>query len=192
MLTPKSFQYSITCLANSPTRIAKLIDVRLNFFPTTLARCVGFRYWRFDWTSPCLWSSLSVSVSCSDFIFFCIIITWNETTVTGTTSYKNLEWWVVVGKTNKERREPWSSGYGRRLTFQRLWVRIPVPSAAWTWHIFILICCKNCNDVCLKRPKINKKEAGVGPFKKRPIKKKFHQLYAQIFCLFDDCTIPPR
>ena len=107
MLTPKSFQYSITCLANSPTRIAKLIDVRLNFFPTTLARCVGFRYWRFDWTSPCLWSSLSVSVSCSDFIFFCIIITWNETTVTGTTSYKNLEWWVVVGKTNKERREPW-------------------------------------------------------------------------------------
>ena len=31
--------------------------------------------------------------------------------------------------------------------------------------IFVtLICCKNC-VVCLKRPKINKKEAGVGPFK---------------------------
>ena len=34
-------------------------------------------------------------------------------------------------------------------------------------HFFTLICCKNC-IVCLKRPKINKKEAGVGPnFKKK-------------------------
>ena len=32
-------------------------------------------------------------------------------------------------------------------------------------HFFTYICCKNCN-VCLKRPKINEKEAGVGPFKK--------------------------
>ena len=24
--------------------------------------------------------------------------------------------------------------------------------------------CKNCNEVCLKRPKINEKEAGVGLF----------------------------
>ena len=31
-------------------------------------------------------------------------------------------------------------------------------------HFFIHICCKNCNDVCLKRTKINEKEAGVGPF----------------------------
>ena len=30
-------------------------------------------------------------------------------------------------------------------------------------HFFTYICCKNCN-VCLKRPKINKKEAGIGPF----------------------------
>ena len=29
-------------------------------------------------------------------------------------------------------------------------------------HFFTFICCKNCN-VCLKRPKINEKEAGVGP-----------------------------
>ena len=29
---------------------------------------------------------------------------------------------------------------------------------------FTLICCKNCIDVCLKRPKINGKEAGDGPF----------------------------
>ena len=34
-------------------------------------------------------------------------------------------------------------------------------------HFFTYICCKNCNDVCLKRPKINKKEAGVGPFFKK-------------------------
>ena len=30
---------------------------------------------------------------------------------------------------------------------------------------FTFTCCKNCN-VCLKRPEINEKEAGVGPFKK--------------------------
>ena len=30
-------------------------------------------------------------------------------------------------------------------------------------HFFTYICCKNCN-VCLKRSKINEKEAGVGPF----------------------------
>ena len=33
-------------------------------------------------------------------------------------------------------------------------------------HLFTYICCKNCNDVCMKRPKINEKEAGDGPFKK--------------------------
>ena len=30
-------------------------------------------------------------------------------------------------------------------------------------HFFTWICSKNC-IVCLKRPKINEKEAGVGPF----------------------------
>ena len=39
-----------------------------------------------------------------------------------------------------------------------------------SWHrildgrFFTYICCKICNDVCLKRPKINEKEARVGPF----------------------------
>ena len=33
-------------------------------------------------------------------------------------------------------------------------------------HFFTYICCKNCT-VCLKRPKINGKEAVVGPFKKQ-------------------------
>ena len=32
---------------------------------------------------------------------------------------------------------------------------------------FTLICCKNCNDICLKRPKINKKEAGSAHFIKK-------------------------
>ena len=30
---------------------------------------------------------------------------------------------------------------------------------------FTLIFCKNCNDVCLKRPKISEKEVEVGYFK---------------------------
>ena len=32
-------------------------------------------------------------------------------------------------------------------------------------HIFTYICCKNYDDFCLKRPKINEKEAGIGPLK---------------------------
>ena len=60
-------------------------------------------------------------------------------------------------------REPRSSGYGRRLMFWRSWVRIPVLCTIWTF--FTLICCENC-IVCLKRPKINKKEAVVGSIKK--------------------------
>ena len=60
-------------------------------------------------------------------------------------------------------QEPWSSGYGKRLTFQRLWVRILAQYTGWTF--FTYYCCTNCN-FCLKRPKINEKEAGLGPFKK--------------------------
>ena len=36
-------------------------------------------------------------------------------------------------------------------------------------HFFTLICWKNYIDVCLKRSKINKKEVGNGPFKKKTI-----------------------
>ena len=42
-------------------------------------------------------------------------------------------------------REPWSSGYGKRLTFQRSWVRFPAPYTGWTFFTFI--CFKNCK-VC--------------------------------------------
>ena len=38
-------------------------------------------------------------------------------------------------------------------------------------HFFTCICRKNCN-VCLKRPKINEKEAVVGPFFLKKIKNK--------------------
>ena len=31
-------------------------------------------------------------------------------------------------------------------------------------HFFTYICCKNCNDIWLKWPKINEKEAANGPF----------------------------
>ena len=49
--------------------------------------------------------------------------------------------------------------------FRRWWVRIPAPYTGWTFfsNIFVV---KMCN-VCLKRPKINEKEAGVGPFFKK-------------------------
>ena len=43
-------------------------------------------------------------------------------------------------------------------------------------HFFTYICCKNCN-VCLKRSKINEKEAGVGPF----LKKLEDHLYKGLF-----------
>ena len=36
-------------------------------------------------------------------------------------------------------------------------------------HFFAYTCCKNYIDVCLKRLKINEKEAGVGPFLKKTV-----------------------
>ena len=58
-------------------------------------------------------------------------------------------------------REPWSSGYGRRLMLLRSWVRIPVPYTGSTF--LTLICCKIVLMFVWKRPKINEKEAGDGP-----------------------------
>ena len=46
--------------------------------------------------------------------------------------------------------------------FKKLWVRIQAPYSGWTFsHRFVVKIV-----VCLKRPKINEKEAGDGPFKK--------------------------
>ena len=53
-------------------------------------------------------------------------------------------------------REPWSSGYGRRLVFKRSWVRIPALYTGWTFFTFIY--CKNC-IVCLKKTE-NKRKRG--------------------------------
>ena len=37
------------------------------------------------------------------------------------------------------KKEPWSSGYGKRLSFQRSWIRIPAPYTGWTFfHIYLL------------------------------------------------------
>ena len=61
-------------------------------------------------------------------------------------------------------REPWSSGYMRRLMFLQSWVRIPVLYTRWTF--FTLICCKIVLMFVWKRPKINEKEPGMAHFKK--------------------------
>ena len=45
---------------------------------------------------------------------------------------------------------------------QRSWIRIPAPNTGRIF--FTYICCKNCNDVCLKRPKINDKRGRGWPF----------------------------
>ena len=80
---------------------------------------------------------------------------WKQTDITWNDLPKHVQ------KTRKNL--PWFSGYGRRLMYNRSWVRIPAPWTGWTWHFFSLICCSNC-IACLKRPKINEKSAGVGPF----------------------------
>ena len=56
-------------------------------------------------------------------------------------------------------QEPWSSGYVRWLMYEgcgfESWHHI-------LDHFFTYICCKNWNDVCLKRPKINNKRGRWG------------------------------
>ena len=48
-------------------------------------------------------------------------------------------------------------------------------------HFCTFICCKNCNDVCLKkRPKINEKEAGVGPFLEEMDSQGFRSFLSQL------------
>ena len=66
------------------------------------------------------------------------------------------------------RREPRSSGYGRRLMSEGC--GFESQHRRLDGHFFTYICCKNCN-ICLKRPKINENEAKVGPF----LKTVFHQ-----------------
>ena len=60
---------------------------------------------------------------------------------------------------------PWPSVYGRQLMFGRSWVWIPAPYTGWKWHYSHWFVVKIV-IVCLTRPKINRKEARVCPFKK--------------------------
>ena len=59
---------------------------------------------------------------------------------------------------NTKGREPWSSGYGWHLNFERLWVQIPAPYTGWT---FLNIDFLYQFIVCVKRLKINQKR-GLG------------------------------
>ena len=50
-------------------------------------------------------------------------------------------WRIVVDQVTDDPvgREPWSSGYGRRLVFKRLWVQIPALYTGWKFfHIYLL------------------------------------------------------
>ena len=102
-----------------------------------------------------------------------IFLSLKSTRTTTTAATTRRRWWSkTVGKRRQKTatatlqltlighgREPWSSGYERRLTFQRLRVLIAAPYTGWTF--FTLICCKKRNDVWLKRQKINDK-IGLG------------------------------
>ena len=71
----------------------------------------------------------------------------------------------VIQNVNDLGQEPWSSGYGRRLCskgrgFESQCHILDGHDIFSHWFVV-----KNC-IVCLKRPKINEKEAGIGPFKK--------------------------
>ena len=62
----------------------------------------------------------------------------------------------LASKMNCLGREPWFSGYGSRLVFQRLWVWIPAPYTGWKFFTFI--CVKTvmfvwkCKNKLKKRP----------------------------------------
>ena len=58
-------------------------------------------------------------------------------------------------------RQIWS--HWKRLTFRWFESRHRILDG----YFFTYICCKNCYDVCLIRPKINEKEAGAGPLFKK-------------------------
>ena len=64
----------------------------------------------------------------------------------------------LVFQLHLPRGEPWSSGYGWQLKFERSCVRIPA--------FLTLICCKNC-IVCLKKTKNKLKRGWLWPIQKQ-------------------------
>ena len=76
-----------------------------------------------------------------------------------------MKWEFRIMKRSGIGREPWSSGYGKKLTSKVVGSN---PGNVYWMDIFShIFFYKNCNDVCLERPKINEKEAGVGQFLKK-------------------------
>ena len=72
------------------------------------------------------------------------------------------------------RRETWSSGYGRRLTSKRLWIRFPALYTRWTfYHIY---CYKNSN-VSFKRLKINDKRGRLWPIIEKERKQVLYKFF---------------
>ena len=66
-------------------------------------------------------------------------------------------------KQTQSQKSLWSSGYGRRLILRGhgFKSRLHILDG----YFFTLICCKNCIDVCSKRPKINEKRPGLAHLK---------------------------
>ena len=68
------------------------------------------------------------------------------------TYFYDLSCKTSTSKIVKVGREPWSSGYGRRHMFRRLWVWIPSMYNGWAWF---------------EKTKINENEAGDEPIWKK-------------------------
>ena len=96
-------------------------------------------------------------------------------------------WYVLLLEKSENKQkdaigwEPWSSGYGRRLTFWRSWVRIPVPYTGWTFFPFIH--CKTVFMFVWKRPKINEKEAGDWPIFRGKNQSNMYGMLPHMCCL---------
>ena len=80
-------------------------------------------------------------------------------------------------------QEPWYSGYGWRLMFERSWVSNP---GAW-YRMDIFSHWLVVKLYCLKRPKINEKEAGVGPFLKNQLASDVDLLIHDLIRSFKPC-----
>ena len=86
-----------------------------------------------------------------------------------------LYFWASVGKSAQDqmwkngRHEPWSSGYGRHLLFERLRVQIPAQYTGWTGHFSHWFAVKIVLNVWKDR-KWRKKRPELAHFLKKPEK----------------------
>ena len=91
---------------------------------------------RWIWTLGCSYVLLNSILFCQKMVSFGDTTLWwgsNDSQHTDPLSTLNILNFHTKGQ------EPWSSGYGRRLMFQRLWVQIPAPYTGWTFfHIYLL------------------------------------------------------